>query len=224
MVQETVKNNGDTTLFDLLENISLVSDVDNYDEVQDTVVLMTLHSAKGLEFPNVFLIGMEDGIFPGLRSMGSEEEIEEERRLCYVGITRAKKRLFLSYTKSRTLFGATKYNMISRFLKEIPENLIENIEEEKRTGFDFESSKTKMPAMDQSSFLSDIKNSQPAQKASESTGETYCEGERIRHRKFGDGTIIEAKAIGADTFLKVMFDEVGEKKLMAAYVKLEKID
>lgn len=219
MVQETVKANGETTLFDLLENISLVSDIDNYDEAQDTVVLMTLHSAKGLEFPNVFLVGMEDGIFPGLRSLGSEEETEEERRLCYVGITRAKKRLYLSHTKSRTLFGSTKYNVLSRFVKEIPEALIENVEEERNKNFDFESHKAKRPVMDQSSIF--VSKEEP--KKQQNNGEFFA-GDRIRHRKFGDGTILEAKAVGSDTFLHVKFDTVGEKKLMAAYVQLEKLN
>jgi len=223
MVQETVKNNENTTLFELLENISLVSDVDNYDDAQDTVVLMTFHSAKGLEFPNVFLMGMEDGIFPGLRSIGSSEELEEERRLCYVGITRAKERLFMSHTKSRSLFGSTKFNMISRFIKEIPEKLIDNIEEEKKKNFDFEAHKAKRPVMDQSSFSFDSSFSEPSPAKSSGGGESFNEGDRIRHRKFGDGTVLEAKPVGADTFLKVMFDTVGEKKLMAAYVKLERI-
>ena len=110
MVQESVKNDEALTLDGLLESISLISDIDNYDEAQDTVTLMTLHSAKGLEFPNVFLVGMEEGVFPGMRSFGSEDEIEEERRLCYVGITRAKERLYLTRAKSRTLFGRTTYN------------------------------------------------------------------------------------------------------------------
>lgn len=223
MVQETVKSNPETTLFDLLENITLVSDVDNYDEAQDTVVLMTLHSAKGLEFPNVFLIGMEDGIFPGLRSLGSEEEIEEERRLCYVGITRAKEKLFLTHTKARSLFGSTKYNMPSRFLKEIPESLLEEMEETPKKSYNFDFVSEKRPIMDKSTFsFSGAATTSP--KTTSTVSETYKEGERIRHRKFGEGTIIEAKAIGADTFLRVEFDTVGEKKLMAAYVKLERID
>lgn len=100
MVQESVKNDEALTLDGLLESISLISDIDNYDEAQDTVTLMTLHSAKGLEFPNVFLVGMEEGVFPGMRSFGSEDEIEEERRLCYVGITRAKERLYLTRAKA----------------------------------------------------------------------------------------------------------------------------
>lgn len=120
MVQEAVKADAAITLAQLLENISLVSDIDSYDEAQETVTLMTLHSAKGLEFPNVFLMGMEEGVFPGIRAFSDEAEIEEERRLCYVGITRAKERLFLSRAQSRTLFGSTKYNLPSRFLEEIP--------------------------------------------------------------------------------------------------------
>ena len=222
MVQETVKTNPETTLFDLLENITLVSDVDNYDEAQDTVVLMTLHSAKGLEFPNVFLIGMEDGIFPGLRSLGSEEEIEEERRLCYVGITRAKEKLFLTHTKSRSLFGSTKYNMPSRFLKEIPDSLIEELEDAPKKTYSFDFSSEKKPVMDKSSFIFESPKKQ--EKTSASSSESFKSGDRIRHRKFGDGTILEAKAVGADTFLRVEFDTEGEKKLMAAYVKLERID
>ena len=222
MVQETVKANPETTLFDLLENITLVSDVDNYDDAQDTVVLMTLHSAKGLEFPNVFLIGMEDGIFPGLRSLGSQEEIEEERRLCYVGITRAKKRLILTHTKSRSLFGSTKFNMPSRFLKEIPAGLIEEIEDMPKKPFGFDFVSEKKPVMEQSSFF--FSNSPKTEPQPSSKGGSFKEGDRIRHRKFGDGTVIEAKSIGADTFLRVQFDTVGEKKLMAAYVQLERID
>jgi len=221
MVQETVKANPETTLFDLLENITLVSDVDNYDEAQDTVVLMTLHSAKGLEFSNVFLVGMEDGIFPGLRSLGSEEEIEEERRLCYVGITRAKEKLFLTHTKSRSLFGSTKYNMPSRFLKEIPDSLIDEMEDAPKKTYSFDFAAEKKPVMDQTSFLF---GNVPKQSTASSSSESFKEGDRIRHRKFGDGTVLEAKAIGADTFLRVEFDTVGEKKLMAAYVKLERID
>ncbi len=221
MVQEAVKENPETTLFDLLENITLVSDVDNYDEAQDSVVLMTLHSAKGLEFKNVFLIGMEDGIFPGIRSIGSDEEIEEERRLCYVGITRAKENLFLTHTKSRSLFGSTKFNMPSRFLKEIPDSLFDEIDDTPKKSYHFDFENEQSAKIPQSSLF--FTNSD-TKKPSVSSGEVYKEGERIRHRKFGDGTIIEAKAVGADTFLRVNFDSVGEKKLMAAYVKLERID
>lgn len=222
MVQETVKENPETRLEDLLENISLVADIDNYDEAQETVTLMTLHSAKGLEFKNVFLIGMEEGLFPGVRSLGTSEEMEEERRLCYVGITRAKVRLFLSYTDTRTLFGTTKYNMMSRFLKEIPKELL-NEESSKRAKVeDFGFTYTKKPTMDKSMFANaGVKPQTPL--AGNKPALDFVPGDRVVHRKFGEGTVLEAKAIGADMFLRVKFDTFGEKNLMAAYVQLEKI-
>ncbi len=220
MVQETVKENPETTLEDMLENISLVADIDNYDEAQETVVLMTLHSAKGLEFKNVFLIGMEEGIFPGVRSMAVLEDMEEERRLCYVGITRARKRLFLTHTDSRTLFGTTKHNIPSRFLKEIPKDLICDETPETDVFSSFGGFAVKSPVMDKSSFFTAPK---PKPAPTSSAVPDFAAGDRVRHRKFGDGTVIEAKAIGADMFLKVNFDSVGDKNLMAAYVKLEKL-
>lgn len=220
MVQETVKQEPETQLENLLENISLVSDLDNYDDDQETVTLMTLHSAKGLEFKNVFLVGMEEGIFPGVRSMNTEEEMEEERRLCYVGITRAKEKLFLTHAETRTLFGTTKYNMKSRFLKEIPKEFI-NEEKYRSMNEDlFEYAGFKKPQMDKSMF-----QTAPQKPMANTNAESldFNIGDRVMHRKFGEGTVLEAKALGADMFLKVKFDEVGEKNLMAAYVKLEKI-
>ncbi len=220
MVQETVRENPETKLEDLLENISLVADIDGFDEAQDTVTLMTLHSAKGLEFKNVFLIGMEEGIFPGVRSLGMNDEMEEERRLCYVGITRAKEKLFLTHTDTRTLFGTTKFNMISRFLKEIPKELINEESSKASRVEDFGFTYDKKPVMDRSIFASQTQK--PAQTATPSNLD-FQSGDRVLHRKFGEGTVIEAKAIGADMFLRVKFDTVGEKNLMAAYVQLEKI-
>jgi len=224
MVQETVKENPETTLEDLLENISLVADIDSLDETQEAVTLMTLHSAKGLEFKNVFLIGMEEGIFPGVRSLGMDDEMEEERRLCYVGITRAKVRLYLTHTDTRTLFGTTKYNMMSRFLKEIPKELINEERAKKATIADFGFTYTKKPAMDTSMFSNSAAKAQTPPTASGSKAAMdFASGDRVLHRKFGEGTVLEAKAIGADMFLRVKFDSVGEKNLMAAYVQLEKI-
>ncbi len=221
MVQEAVKNDAAIDLGQLLENISLISDIDNYDEAQDTVTLMTLHSAKGLEFPNVFLMGMEDGVFPGIRSFGDDDEIEEERRLCYVGITRAKERLFISRAKSRTLFGATKYNMPSRFLDEIPLELLDMKEEEiKRSesfsGFD---NYVKAQGFGKSALL---QNQEKKETTTKSGNSDYAVGDKIRHRKFGEGTIVAAQKMGADTLLRIVF-EVGEKKLLAAYAPIEKI-
>ena len=115
----------DNKLSDFLEGITLSSDIDNMEETEETVTLMTLHSAKGLEFPVVFLVGMEEGIFPGYKSIGEQKELEEERRLCYVGITRAKEYLFLTCSKQRTIFGSTSCNQVSRFLREIPSDLLD---------------------------------------------------------------------------------------------------
>ncbi len=220
MVQETVKQEPETKLENLLENISLVSDLDNYDDDQETVTLMTLHSAKGLEFKNVFLVGMEEGLFPGMRSMNTEDEMEEERRLCYVGITRAKEKLFLTHTETRTLFGTTKYNMKSRFLKEIPKDFVS--EEKYRSVNEemFEYAGFKKPEMDKSMFKTMPARPKPSVNMQELD---FSIGDRVSHRKFGEGTVMEAKALGADMFLKIKFDTVGEKNLMAAYVKLEKL-
>ena len=126
---EFEEQEAENTLSAFLEGITLSSDIDNLEEDEDYVTLMTLHSAKGLEFPVVFLVGMEEGIFPGYKSISEPTELEEERRLCYVGITRAKEHLFLTCSKQRTIFGSTSYNPVSRFLGEIPEDLLEGYEE-----------------------------------------------------------------------------------------------
>ena len=218
MVQEAIKNDAAITLEQLLEDISLISDIDNYDEAQDTVTLMTLHSAKGLEFPNVFLVGMEDGIFPGLRSFGDEDEIEEERRLCYVGITRARQRLFLTRARSRTLFGSTKYNPPSRFLDEIPETLLDIKEEQAKVQTFPDFGTDKVTGFGRSSML-DNRNSKPEKN---SASLDFSVGDKIKHRKFGVGTIISAQSMGADVLLKIAFPD-GEKKLLAAYAPIEQI-
>ena len=200
------------TLAGYLEKISLVADVDNYDETQDVVVLMTLHSAKGLEFPVVFIAGMEDGIFPGYQSMMSNEELEEERRLAYVGITRAKQILHISHAFSRTLFGSTSYNQPSRFLAEIPSDLIEG-----HISIPISFNK---PTQIQSANHSSVNlSSQP--KATAKCD--FSAGDRVSHFKFGEGTILKATAVGNDVHLEVMFDTAGTKNLMAAYAKLKKI-
>ena len=201
------------TLSGYLEKISLVADVDNYDETQDVVVMMTLHSAKGLEFPVVFIAGMEDGIFPGYQSIMSSDELEEERRLCYVGITRAKQILHISHAFSRSLYGSTSYNQPSRFLAEIPSELIDGqftVNTPVRN-----SVFTKAPAQHSSVNLSN----QP--KAAAKCD--FSAGDRVKHFKFGEGTILKATAVGNDVHLEVMFDTAGTKNLMAAYAKLRKI-
>ena len=180
---------------------------------------MTLHSAKGLEFPNVFLMGMEEGVFPGLRAFSDEAEIEEERRLCYVGITRAKERLFLTRAQSRTLFGSTKYNLPSRFLEEIPAELLDCKEERAKIVSDIEHAYGVRPVgFGKSGFLSQKDETKKAA----APKVQFAPGDQVKHRKFGIGTIVSAQPMGADTLLRIAFEE-GEKKLLAAYAPIEKI-
>lgn len=220
MVQEAVKQDAALTLGELLENISLISDIDNYDEAQDTVTLMTLHSAKGLEFPNVFLVGMEEGVFPSVRSFGDDAEIEEERRLCYVGITRAKQQLFITRAKTRTLFGRTAYNQPSRFIAEIPASLAEETAEKQiSTLADMNTAAYIPPASGRKSALLDD-NKSKAQNTAPALD--FAVGDKVKHRKFGVGTIISAQSMGKDMLLKISFAE-GEKNLLAAYAPIEKL-
>ncbi|MBR1532114.1 MAG: ATP-binding domain-containing protein, partial [Eubacterium sp.] len=213
---------------------------DSYNEDDDCVVLMTLHSAKGLEFPVVFIPGMEEGIFPGNQSMYSDEELEEERRLAYVGITRAKERLYLINARQRMLYGTTNRNIASRFLREIPEDVTEDktVREQPRS-FGFGSSYSggsssfgtpKKPyKYSKTTPIGEAKHSSSAAHQFGQTGgavvsgQTYEIGDTVRHKTFGTGTVLDAKPMGNDTLLEVAFDKAGTKKLMANFAKLEKL-
>lgn len=225
---EATTENADLSTF--LESVSLVSDIDSYDEEQDAVVLMTIHSAKGLEFPNVFLAGLEEGVFPGMRSISEPEEIEEERRLCYVAITRAKKNLYITRTERRTLYGSTTYNPPSRFLKEIPTAYIDE-----KTSFKSVMSKpiqntinNKFGSAKQTfgksveQFMGSI-NSEKTSKTSAQPNFDFKVGDAVMHKKFGRGLIISVQPIGYDVKLEIAFDSVGTRNLMAAFAKLEKL-
>ena len=201
------------SLSDFLEQTALVSDIDSLDESEDRVVLMTIHSAKGLEFNNVFLIGMEEGIFPGNQSIYSgAEEMEEERRLAYVAITRAKKTLTVTNAYMRMLFGSTNRNMPSRFLREIPEELC---------SFEGYRRSSAKPSYDtvHKSYLDRNPYSSPSPAPKADTAK-YAAGQRVSHKAFGEGLILSVKPMGGDTLLEVAFNTVGTKKLMAAYAKL----
>ena len=233
---EFEEESADNTLSEFLEGITLSSDIDNLEETEDSITLMTLHSAKGLEFPVVFLVGMEEGIFPGYKSIGEEKEIEEERRLCYVGITRAKQHLFLTHSKQRTVFGSTSCNPASRFLNEIPDELVEKCNEEKEEkitdspynwtyGGQKESIFTKVkketvPVFQRTaeSFLKSL-NQKPANTNVDLS--QYGEGVRVFHKKFGEGTISFVEPEGDDLKVDITFDKVGHKRLMAKYANLE---
>lgn len=218
------------TLNGFLEEIALMTDIDNYNADSDTVVMMTLHSAKGLEFPVVFIIGMEDGVFPGNQSMYNPDDMEEERRLAYVGITRAKQELYLTNTRMRLMFGSTTHNAPSRFLGEIPEDLTE------KTGVtaysSFRRSAEEEPFRD---FGEDFTGGKPIrrgftpqsakrpQPASTAATESYKIGDTVVHKVFGQGVILSAKLMGNDTLLEIAFEKTGTKKLMANFAKLKKL-
>ena len=210
--------NDEPSLSSFLEEISLVSDIDSMDDNDDKVVLMTIHSAKGLEFKNVYLVGMEEGIFPGNQSIyGGEAEIEEERRLVYVAITRAKEKLFITNTSMRMIFGMTNRNLPSRFLKEIPEdycNFNGMVKRNTFTGYDkpkaFESNMSYGSKFsNKSSFVAKNENKC-----------TYSVGMTVNHKTFGQGIILSVTPAGNDTLLEIAFDNVGTKKIMANFAKL----
>ena len=215
-----------SSLSGFLEEISLFTDLDNYNADEDSVTMMTIHSAKGLEFPTVFVTGLEEGMFPSLRSMDFNDEIEEERRLFYVATTRAKETLHMTYAKSRMMFGQTKYGRISRFLSEIPPGLVvEKASEPARTAFsdfggyygakserasfDFA---TERPAREKSSVS--FGNSSFAKKADSTPTLALNPGDRISHKAFKEGLVISVTPVAGDSLLEIAFDNVGTKKLL----------
>ena len=268
VAMEFEEESADNTLAEFLENMTLTADIDNMQDEEDCVILMTLHSAKGLEFETVFLVGMEEGIFPGYKSIGEPQELEEERRLFYVGITRAKRFLFLTCAKRRTIFGSTSYNPISRFVKEIPEELLEGYEETispKKQEFNdssykweygFGKSESKVKTYNVDSYKVPVGagvkgigntfngNSSTTGRISESnnsyafrTAESFLKslnnksnnvdvtkyeaGQRVYHKKFGEGTINKVEPEGDDMKVDISFDKSGNKRLMAKYAGLE---
>ena len=201
-----VENTDTPTLSGFLEEIALYTDIEQYDQDADAVVMMTMHSAKGLEFPNVYVVGMEEGLFPGMRSIGDPEEMEEERRLCYVAITRAKKHLTLSCAKQRMLYGRTSVNRHSRFIEEIPPELI--------TGKKAELPKTyQKPAQPQHQPRAWTDSFQT--RKTQAALPDFRKGDMIVHDTFGRGMILSVLKMGNDAMLEIAFDQVGTKRLMA---------
>ena len=243
------QENPEGTLTDFLEEIALLTDLDSYNAEADTVVLMTIHSAKGLEFPVVYIAGMEDGIFPGQQALFDPSEIEEERRLAYVGITRAKEKLVLTGASRRMLHGSTVYNPPSRFLGEIPEHLKEVECEDASSSFygyggfsagsSYHSARyggrgnghrdpvVPSPNRNQSGQTvafagSTLFSSSSGAKKTTPTPDFAC-GDAVKHKKFGEGVILKAEKMGNDMLLEVAFSDYGTKKLMANSAKLEKL-
>jgi len=231
----------DPSLQGFLEETALVADVDRYDEDADAVVMMTVHSAKGLEFSTVLLPGMEEGIFPGNQTIdGGNEEMEEERRLAYVAITRAKRELYILHTTQRMLFGRTCYNPVSRFVSEIPQRLLKK-EKQASSGYGgsmsygargsygawgsvYGSRGAAAPTERKRTYYSEQTPEAPApvKKQSRPVSERFNPGDRVKHATFGTGEVISVKPMGTDTLYEIIFDRVGTKKLMATYAKLKK--
>ncbi len=213
-------------LSEFLEEVSLLSDIDNYDENSDAVVMMTLHSAKGLEFPTVFIPGFEEGIFPGMQSIGSTEDIEEERRLAYVGITRSKRKLYMLNSDSRMIFGSTTHNKASRFLNEIPDELLEKTKSRdwKALGKGEEIPRSAQELRAKSLLAAHHFGGIAGGNAAANTPVSYAVGETVKHGSFGMGNIISCTPMGGDNLLEVAFEKCGNKKLMANFAHLEKIN
>ena len=249
VAMEFEEESAENSLGEFLEGITLSSDIDGMEDEEDSVTLMTLHSAKGLEFPVVFLVGMEEGIFPGYKSIGEPKELEEERRLCYVGITRARQYLFLTCAKQRTIFGSTTYNAASRFIEEIPKEYLQGYEDTFKDNDSYsdstykweygKSSKVttyKMNDMTSSGIEKSKKTSTSGynfrtpesflsnlNKKSESTVDLsqYQAGVRVFHKKFGEGIINYVEKEGDDLKVDINFDKVGHKRLMAKFANLQ---
>ena len=233
-VQELASNlrrfeeeNPEGTLSDFLEEVSLITDIDNYDNNADSVVLMTVHSAKGLEFPVVFLPGMEENIFPGMASVYVPSEVEEERRLAYVAITRAKEELYIFHAESRMIFGMTNRNRVSRFVEEIPETLVEHTRSR-----DYSARPVSMPSFGGAKPFGEAPKTKSAAEAGGFTPKprvkpapagTYRVGDTVLHKAFGTGLIVSATPMANDTLLEVAFDKVGTKKLFANFARLTKV-
>ena len=243
-----MEDNEGGTLTGFLEEVALMTDLDNYNTEAESTVMMTLHSAKGLEFPVVFIVGMEEGLFPGNQVMYDPSELEEERRLCYVGITRAKEKLYITNARSRMLFGNTSFTRPSRFLSEIPEELTDferNAPQQTFYGgysgvsyggssysggtkmFSQEksyskSSSSSAPKNKASGFANGGFSSAPKKTATDNVNLDFKVGDTVEHKTFGKGMIVSAKAMGGDMLLEIAFDTCGTKKVMAKMAKLTK--
>ena len=242
--KEYEKRTEEPTLLGFLEETELVSDVDKYDEDADAVVLMTIHSAKGLEFPIVFLPGMEEGIFPGTQSFTDMGELAEERRLAYVALTRAKEKIFISHASDRMLYGRTTANPLSRFVREIPEDLV-TVEEERTQPFAPPRSyygsygyptrqktaappapKRGKPATSERAYVSPMSQMAPQKKPTPTHRGVafYPVGTKVRHAVFGVGEILSAKDMGGDVLYEIAFESGTTRRLMATFAKLEKVE
>ncbi len=248
-IRRYCEENPEGDLNGFLQETALLTDIDNYNAQTQAVVMMTIHSAKGLEFPNVFIVGMEEGIFPGMQTILYEpENIEEERRLAYVAITRAKKKLYISSASTRMLYGMTTRNRPSRFVEELPEELLDKkgarpmsyqthgIPQQRSAGQGSASRGFSKPSSQSPARASNSIPSKPAYSFSASSGfsgagakkpaaaaQSYSVGETVKHKAYGTGVILSMQKMANDTMLEIAFEKVGTKKIMANYAKLEKV-
>lgn len=218
-----MQESDEPSLNGFLEEVALFSEADRDDSSDDRVTLMTVHSAKGLEYENVFVVGMDDGIFPSSRSFDSQEDMEEERRLAYVAITRAKKRLYLTNARKRMLFGQTQTNITSRFMREIGGELIEKHDNAAAMKNSLSGNDIAVVEVQSTSLQQQLARNKNLSNAGVKANVTYTAGERVQHNIFGEGTIISAKSMANDTLLEIAFEKVGTKKIMANYAKIKKI-
>ena len=209
------------SLSEFLEEISLFTDADRMDTTTDAVNLMTIHSAKGLEFDTVFIVGAEEGIFPSKRSMDTVEDLEEERRLAYVAITRAKRKLYISHAVRRMMYGSTTMNTISRFVKEIPAEYVERIDSTVNSHDEENGDDDFIVAAPTYDLKSQIVNQQL--KKAQKSDVDYSVGEKVSHNMFGEGIIVSVKKMSNDAMLEIAFDKVGTKKIMANFARLKKL-
>ena len=223
---EYERNNPEATLSGFLEEVALVSDIDNYDADANAVVLMTIHSAKGLEFPVVFLPGMEEGLFPSMQSAMNPEELEEERRLAYVAITRAKTRLYALHARERLIYGKTNFNPKSRFLEEIPEEyaITELPKNMHRLAKEAEASAVGVSDRKKITMSKEFyRESDLSSGVGRTQGyDRFTVGDSVSHFTFGRGVILSVREMGADILYEIAFDNAGTKKLMATYAKLKR--
>lgn len=206
-----------------LEEVALYTEADRDDGSDDRVTLMTIHSAKGLEYDNVFVTGLEDGIFPSSRSLDSEEDTEEERRLAYVAITRAKKQLYITSASRRMLFGQTQHNVTSRFIREIGRDMIYKNDNAAAVRSRIEEKDNSVTEVRSSSLQQQLAREKRSSGAAKEAV-TYTVGEKVAHSIFGEGTILSVKPMSNDSMLEIAFEKVGTKKIMANYAKLRKLD
>ena len=234
-IHSYVENSENPTLSGFLEEIALYTDIQEYNEADDAVVMMTMHSAKGLEFPQVFLVGFEDGLFPGMRAIGDKEEMEEERRLCYVAITRAKKHLTITHARQRMLYGRTSAALASRFLREIPEDCLirKGLPKPRHEGYNSwgsgygsgsEWSGYQNPPMQKKEQYRKAESSAIGKTASAPVLDLN-KGDMVMHAAFGRGLVISVMKMGGDALLEIAFDDIGTKRLMAktASVHMKKL-